>query len=239
MPGMKVYDLSQMWSRDVPWMLEYGGQPLFATLTSFEPTPLRPHVKGWYETILSFNPHTGTHVDAPANMVPNKWFLNEIPPDRLAGEGVVISIPKGEVEEITNEDLEPFNTTVRKGDMLLINTGWHNKFVGSVTDYEKAKYYVRRAPGLEKSGAQWIVDHGVKTLLVDWPDTDCARQKTDKGDDADHVSHKILMKVNTVIVENVGGQIDEVTGKRCTLVFTPPKFLNGDAFPTRVLALVP
>jgi kynurenine formamidase len=38
------------------------------------------------------------------------------------------------------------------------------------------------------------------------------------------------------MIQNLGGDIDKVTGKKCIICAAPVKFVGGDAFPVRVLA---
>lgn len=50
--------------------------------------------------------HTGTHMNAPINMIQRGADLSEIPVDRFFGSGVVLSIPKEAYGLITAADLE-------------------------------------------------------------------------------------------------------------------------------------
>jgi kynurenine formamidase len=39
-------------------------------------------------------------------------------------------------------------------------------------------------------------------------------------------------------IENVGGELDAVTGKRCTFMAFPSRFTEGDGSPIRIVAVV-
>jgi len=45
-----------------------------------------------------------------------------------------------------------------------------------------------------------------------------------------------LFARNIPVVEHLGGEIDQVAGRRCTISCAPVNYVNGDAFPLRVLA---
>jgi len=53
-----------------------------------------------------------------------------------------------------------------------------------------------------------------------------------------NVAHKILLGAGIPTIEQVGGDVDFLLGKRATFVATPWKFRNGDACPVRFVALI-
>ena len=50
--------------------------------------------------------------------------------------------------------------------------------------------------------------------------------------------HLALAKAGIPGIEIAGGQIDEVTGKRCTLACFPINFIGGEASIVRLVAIV-
>jgi kynurenine formamidase len=50
-------------------------------------------------------------------------------------------------------------------------------------------------------------------------------------------SHVVLFRYNIPAVEGLAGELDAVTGKRCLFTCAPVKYVYGDAFPIRVLAI--
>ncbi len=58
------------------------------------------------------------------------------------------------------EDLEKAKPEIRAGDIVLINTGWHDRYADS-------KEYFGYAPGLSKQAAEWLVKKKVKLVGVD------------------------------------------------------------------------
>lgn len=230
----RVYDLSLPFNRDMPTYYFYKNvfDPPFFTIVSH---PKISSPDDGFVTHVSFVTHTGTHVDAPRHFREDGMFLHELAPECWLGEGPVLAIPKGELEEITAADLDATGMEVRPGDLVAINTGWHHGYAGPATDAAAAQRYLERAPGLCRESAQWLVDHEVRTVLIDTPALDCCTHMP--YGDGTVQSHKVLFSKNIPGVEMLGGDLDAVTGRRCLISCAPVKYEGGDAFPLRALAI--
>ena len=71
------------------------------------------------ETIV----HMGTHVDAPRHFYEDGPGMDEIPLERMMGEGVVIRLDKSVNEEISVDDLTAAKPAIEHGDIVAIDTG--------------------------------------------------------------------------------------------------------------------
>lgn len=239
----KIYDLSLPWGRDLPTFgmsLSFYNPPMIATYSEYGTTMLeQPRLKAskpFYDTLLTFFSHTGTHFDSPIHCRKDAWSIDQVPLDRLWSEGVVVGIPKGELGEVTPQDLEKARPAIQEGDIVLVNTGWHKNFCGPITNWDKAVYYARKNPGLTKEAAEWLIKKKVKVVGVDHLGVDHPKY-WDSGDNTWPV-HRGLLSNNIPMLQPLGGQIDEVTGKRCMIVCAPVNYVGGDGFPVRVLAMV-
>ena len=121
----------------------------------------------------------------------------------------------------------------------MINTGSH-------LNYGDNPDYFAYSPGLYKEAAEWIVERGVKLVGIDVQALDHplgtflgphgpgpAQPHLDDEyfaetgrhiiDDFPHwePAHKIMMTNGIPGIENIGGDIDKITGKRCTLLRLP------------------
>jgi kynurenine formamidase len=235
---VKVYDLSLPFNRDMPTYYFYKNvfdAPFFTIVTH----PAISDPGDGFVTHVSFVTHTGTHVDAPRHFRADGLFLDQLPPECWLGEGPVLGVPKGVLEEIRAADLEqassPDGLDVRQGDLVVINTGWHHRYAGPATDGAKARTYLEEAPGLCEESAQWLVDHDVRTVLIDTPALDCCTHMP--YGDGSLESHRVLFSKNIPGVEMLGGDLDAVTGRRCLISCAPVKYEGGDAFPLRALAV--
>jgi kynurenine formamidase len=139
----------------------------------------------------------------------------------------------------------------------MINTGFHHKWAD--TDE-----YFAYGCGMSAEGAQWMVekkvklvgyghqanDHPLATKVVDHglgptqPHL-IEEYKKDYGRDPKvdfpdwEPAHKILMvKGGIPGIENVGGDLDKVTGKRAFFMAFPWRWPGGDGSIVRILAIV-
>jgi kynurenine formamidase len=200
--------------------------------------------------------HTSTHVNAPIHLVPEAAAVGDLALDRFFGTGVVLSIPKQKWELIEPADLDRATPQVLADDIVLINTGWHRR-------YSDSKEYFGYAPGLSKRAAEWLVSKGVKTVGVDTATVDHPlatsigphrngpqikyllpeyKEATGREASADfpewNPAHRTLLKAGIPTIENVGADLDAVSGKRCTFQGFPWKWHEGDACVIRLVAML-
>jgi len=198
--------------------------------------------------------HTGTHVNAPIHLIPGGPDLTGLPLSLFFGSGVVLDVPKGRWETIEPADLEAAGE-VRANDIVLINTGWH-RF------YSDSQRYFGEGPGLSPAAARWLLDHGAKLVGVDTATVDHPmatslgyhrngplskaiprRYEEVVGSDPRedfpdwNPAHKLLLGAGVPTIENVGGAVAEVSGKRVTIQAFPWNLHNGDACVVRLTAI--
>jgi kynurenine formamidase len=200
--------------------------------------------------------HRGTHMDAPAHVEADTPYIDSYELWRFFGTGVVVSIPKGKWGVITPEDLEKAEPRIRPNDIVMINTGSHRHFGDNDA-------YFSYSPGLYTEAAQWLVDRQVKLVGVDVQALDhplgtrmvchgpgpilphlideyLAETGRNVHDDFPdwEPAHRTLLCNGIPGIENVGGELDAVTGKRCTFMAFPTRITHGDGSPIRVVAVI-
>jgi len=248
MGKVKFYDLSQPFGHNVP---------LWPYFEDVKIERVHYHAKsGVLSQRITTVMHCSTHADSPAHVIEGTAYTDEIPLEKYYGTGVVVSIPKGKWEVITPEDLEKARPKIEKGDIVIINSGWH-KYWGDST-----KYFCH-SPGLYKEAGQWFVKKRVKAVGVDQQALDhplataiaphgpgplrrdvCEEYKKEKGRDVLEdfpewePCHKLLLGNGVMGWENVGGDIDKVTGKRVTIAGWPIRWVKGDGSIVRLVAIV-
>ena len=52
-----------------------------------------------------------------------------------------------------------------------------------------------------------------------------------------NIAHKILLGAGIPTIEQIGGEVDEIVGKRATFAAIPWKLKKGDACPVRFIAI--
>ena len=201
--------------------------------------------------------HATTHIDAPAHVVQGTPFIDEVPLPHFFGSGIVVDMPKKKWEFMTGDDLEAAcGHAIRPGDVLIINTGWHKQ-------YEDGDYFAY-FPGFVPSAGEWMVKKGVTVVGHDTQANDHPlataigpqrngpllphleeewREHTGGGDWKKDFPlwepvHQILFKAGILGIENGGGDLDAVTGKRCTFAFFPWNWDRGDGCIIRLVAMI-
>ena len=245
---LQFYELSHRWGH---------GMPQWPSRSNFLTRTIMFHAKdGVYVQQFEGIMHRGTHMDAPIHVQENQPTLTGYPLWRFFGTGVVVSIPKGKWGVITPEDLERARPKIRENDIVMINTGAH-KLWGDNPDY------FAYSPGLYKESAEWLVQRQVKLVGIDVQALDhplgtklvahgpgpshphlMEEYKAETGRDVMkdfplwEPAHKIMTGAGIPGIENVGGQLDAVTGRRCTFMCYPWNWPAADGCVIRVVAMV-
>ena len=107
-----------------PGMPAYPGTdpPAFREIADYEPD-------GYRERELTFVSHTGTHLDAPAHMVPGGKTLDEFPASHFIGPACVLDatdVPPGGT--IETDRLDALGEVLKTAAFLLIRTGYAAKW---------------------------------------------------------------------------------------------------------------
>jgi len=209
-------DLTHHLDTDVP-RAEVFPVPLFRKIRSLPEDPLNV-------TEMGMVVHIGTHVDAPRHFFSDGPAFHEIPPDRLCGTGVVLSIEKGGNELITAADLEAHAGLIRPGDIVAINTGWSR--------HARSEQY-HDHPHLCPQAAQWLVDHKVKLAAFDIPTPDLPIGR--RSPDFNWPVHHILLGHGVLVSENLTG-LSALNNQRVEFVFAALNIVESDGAPARVFA---
>lgn len=246
--ALEFYDLSHPWGHNAPlW-------PYFPDV-KIERFHYMAKSGVLSQQITTFM-HCTTHTDAPAHVVEGTRFMDEVPLSSYFGTGVVVSIPKDKWEVITPDDLERATPAIQPGDIVIVNTGWHRHYG------DNRRYFVE-SPGTYKEAGEWLRDRGVKGFGIDCQALDhplataigpqpngplipgiLEEYKAHTGREAAadfpewEPCHRALLGNGIVGFENVGGQIDAVTGRRVTFAAFPWRWTKGDGCIVRLVAIV-
>lgn len=199
--------------------------------------------------------HTSTHVNAPIHLIVGAATVGTLPLERFFGNGVVLSIPRGRWERIGAAELEAASPAIRRGDIVVIVTGWHRR-------YSDSQVYFGHAPGLSDEGAAWLVERGVRLVAMDTPQIDhplatslgahrngprikglAAAYERDTGRSAAvdfpswNPAHRRLLAAGIPTIENVGGDAAFACGARCAIHAMPWRWTEGDACVVRLVAI--
>ena len=171
---------------------------------------------------LQCGSHTGTHIDAPYHFLPDGKRITDFPVSKFVGEGIIADLrAKRAGEAITVDDLEPCEESLKKGDYLLLQTGWYQKF--GTDDYLDHPY-------ISKEAAEWIVAHGISIVAVDFLNVDSTLHE--QWD-----AHPVFLSNDVLIVENINNSLALDADKRYNFSFVPLKLQGSDGSPIRAFAV--
>lgn len=175
-------------------------------------------------TELQMVVHIGTHVDAPRHFFVDGPAFHEIALDRLCGPGFVLPVARRAGEAITVADLQPYEASVRPGDIVAIETGW-SQYAGTPEYHDH--------PYLLPDAAQWLVDRGVKLVAFDVPTPDLPLSR--RPPQYHWPAHHVLLGQGVLVSENVFG-LTPFAGQRLEFAFLALNIQGSDGAPARVVA---
>ena len=213
---MKVIDLTLTISEKIP-TFPGSPQPNFINWESIEED-------GYNLELLFLSTHTGTHIDAPFHFVKKGQKIDQIMPERLVNEAVLVKIRKGANQAITKTDIQKFEKKfglIDEGSTVIFHTGWQKHL--------SKKFYFLKNPGLATSAAKYLASKKINLVGIDSPSIDL-------GKDAKFSVHHILAKNGILIVENLAN-LDKINSEEFHLIVAPLKLKNATGSPVRAMAL--
>lgn len=163
-------------------------------------------------TVVQWNLHTGTHVDAPAHMLSEGRTLDQLPLAPYVGHTQVVELPYVE-ECIQRRDLESVELRAKR---ILI----HTRNSGEEAYDPKFVYLTAEA-------ATWLVEQGIQLVGID--------AMSVERDEPDHPAHQILLSAGVAILEDL--RLDSVPVGEYTLLAIPLALRGAEASPVRALLL--
>ncbi|MDE3193529.1 MAG: cyclase family protein [Chloroflexota bacterium] len=236
----RIVDLSQPLSRRSPRSVDHP-EVEFKTLRTFVTHSSQTHTV--YTSV-----HTGTHMDAPSLYFKDGKNIDEIPVGRLFGPGVILDMTRDDWGIITGDDLENARPRVERGDIVMLHTGWHRFYFD-----DQERYYLK-TPGVDKSACDWLVERKVNVVLGEGPAAEhffmhSTRWRTLRPDVVGKLEfdaarfpqgyfHTALLRNDILIIDQAGGQVDEIVGRRCQIGVMPIMYEGVEAAPVRAFAVV-
>ncbi len=167
---------------------------------------------------LEISAHAGTHVDAPAHFVLGAAGVDVMDLDLLVGPALVLHCP--EVDEISAGVLDSLSIPLGT-ERVLFRT--RNSDLWARGEQAFDENYV----GVTRDGAQWLVEHGVRLVGVDY-------MAVAPFDDL-VVPHQILLGAGLIVVE--GLDLSQIAPGLYHLVCLPLKIEGGDGAPARAILI--
>jgi kynurenine formamidase len=181
---------------------------------------------GWYARMLHLYSHAGTHMDAPIHFNVSEETIDNIPLEQCIGDAWLIDAtmvkPKGLIHV---DHLGEVTTKFRRGESLLINTGWSKVASDPVR-------YRNELPRISDELAKWCVANHVRMLGVEPPSV----ADVNNIEELTHI-HKTLLSGGVIIIEGLCN-LDQIDQTKVMLHALPLKIYQGDGAPARVFAAI-
>ncbi len=162
MEKAEMIDMTVPFSVQTPQWLNYV--PLSVTYTK--------RVGGQYfgmgrnGSICNASIHLGTHMDGEKHFYPNGRTIGQVPLNEWVGPGVIADISHlvSNSSVYTPKMIQDV-VDIRKGDILIIKTGW-NKYGWNSPESDEFRYMVKH-PGPSPDFSKWATEMKIKWIGVD------------------------------------------------------------------------
>jgi kynurenine formamidase len=210
---MKITDLTHTIYSDMP-VFPGTEQPIFEKANTLEKD-------GFQEAKITMFSHTGTHIDAPAHMLSNGPYLDNLEIDHFIGNATILDFSNIKTKCIDVDSLKPYEEKIKNVEFIIIKTGW-SKYWGD-------KRYFESFPALSAESAKWLSQFNLKGIGID-------AISIDDMDSTTFAVHKILMPRNILIIENLTN-LDSISGENFILSILPLKNKDADGSPVRAISM--
>jgi kynurenine formamidase len=187
---------------------------------------------------LTYNEHSGTHMDAPVHFFEGQTTVDRLPVDRFLAPLVVVSI-KDRVDRdpdasVSVDDLlawERQHGRIPAGALVAMHAGWDSRYADRAAFLNADARGTSHTPGFSGDASTFLVEQreivgiGVDTLSLD-PGA--------SGKAASHLAILGAGKYGVEVIANLG----TIPPAGATIVVGAPKHLNGTGGPVRLYALV-
>ncbi len=180
--------------------------PIINQVNSFEKD-------GNYESSITMNLHTGTHIDFPLHMIETGNNSNTENLNILTGKAKVFDLTHLN-EKITYEDIK--NLQINENDFVIFKT--KNSFVEEF-DYDFIYLAI--------DAANYLADKKIRGVGIDALGIERAQKN--------HPTHKILLSDNIIILE--GLRLKDIKEDLYELFCLPLKIANVEALPVRAILI--
>jgi kynurenine formamidase len=176
-------------------------------------------------TRIELPSHVGTHIDAPSHVLDTGKPLDRFPISHFMGPGVVLDLPRQGPVEVCAKDLDDSGAEIREGDIVLLSFGYAEQ-------YQLESYF--HHPYLSMDAARFFVDRRVKMVGFDTltPEIPFAL----RDGEFDFAIHRVLLSNDVLVMENIGGEVARLAGRRVEVVAVPWMIKDSDGAPVVPLA---
>jgi kynurenine formamidase len=175
-------------------------------------------------SICNASIHLASHMDGEKHFYPNGRAIGEVPLEQWVGPGVIADISElVSNSSVYTPDMIQQVVDIRKGDILIIKTGW-SKFGWLSPESDEFRYMVKH-PGPSPDFSDWCVDMEIKWIGVD-------------AVSADHPMNTIMRIWHPKTFEEANRKLIEDFGKDWDEMYPLDKYyqdMHLNLFPKRIV----
>ncbi len=176
--------------------------------------------------VISYCPHTGTHMDSPIHVIEGASSTASWPNDILIGPAAIISVGTPGAYIITKEDVVNFEKQhgdIKEGEAVLFHTGHDQNWDKGYDAYIKDGY-----PTISPEAARYLADKKIRYVAVE--------SISPEGDSTE--VHQTFLGAGIPVVENVCN-LGAIGAVRCETIGTFPAVEGATGVWVRLLAVTP
>ena len=173
--------------------------------------------------VISYCPHTGTHMDSPFHVMPDKHATEAWPADVLIGPAAVVAVGHPGNYVVTKEDIQNWEKKygqIKAGEGVLIHTGHDANWDKGYDAYIKNGY-----PTISVDAAKYLAAKNIRYIAVE--------TISPEGNSTE--VHKAFLGNEIPVIENVCN-LEPIANKRVKTVGTFPAVKGATGVWMRLLA---
>ncbi|WP_069998124.1 cyclase family protein [Cellulosilyticum sp. I15G10I2] len=204
---MKIYDISMKICYEMPvYKGREAKRPVMKVESDFTSSSV-------YESKITMNMHTGTHVDSALHMLPEGTTIDTLPLEKVITKCKVFDL-QHVTGGISEEHLK--EKDIVEGDFILLKTK------NSYLDILENEFIF-----VDKTGASYLEQKKIKGVGIDSLGIERAQPE--------HETHKILLGADIVILE--GLNLRDIEEDEYLLVAAPINVIGAEAAPARAVLI--
>jgi kynurenine formamidase len=216
----------------------HEGMPYWPGGVPFRMERLVDYDQGYRLHKFSMGENTGTHVDAPSHFIPGKRDIDDIPPADLVVPLVVIDVSAGAAGNADYRlsrrdvlDWEARHGRVPAHSLVVMNSGWHRRYVSPEDYINMDGDKVMHFPGFSRPAAALLLERDVAGIGVD-------TLSIDYGASTDYAVHGLMLEHNKYQIENLAN-LDAVPPAGASAIIGVLPVKDGTQAQARIFALLP
>jgi kynurenine formamidase len=194
---------------------------------------------GYYLRRFSLGEHSATHINAPNSFADDGVGIEQYQAESLVLPGVVIDICATAQQNpdyvLSVADIlawEQKNGEIPVGSLVLLHTGWENKWLDQNAFFNRDAKGIMHFPGFSYEATQFLLEkRQIAGLGID-------THGVDPGQDESFHINRLVLAQQKIVLENLTN-LQQLPPTGTTVIIGILRLRNGSGSPVGVLALVP